>query len=126
MSSVHQNMLHKVEVQKHVFNNNKFCRFEEIGCMFKHAVAPIYHNQSNCIVNLCQYRHSFASNICEKTTKSNSDLDYPPSNNQTVGENTGNEMSDLYTCNECEFVSKFVAGLRIHASSKHKKKDILN
>ena len=35
-------------------------------------------------------------------------------------------MSDVYRCNECEFESKSVAGVRIHASSENKKIYLLN
>ena len=94
--------------------------------MYKHEVAPLCQNQSNCRVNLCQYRHSFISNVCEFRTKSNSDVEFHERNYHTLAENTDNEMGHTYKCNECEFESKSIAGVRIHASAKHKNLDVLN
>ena len=87
----------------HFFNNNKFCRFEEIGCMYEHEVAPSCGNQSNCRVNLCQYRHSLTSNGCDFNTKSISDVKYPQRNHHNLAENSENEMGPIYKCNECQF-----------------------
>ena len=50
---------HEVEVVKycHFYNNNKFCSYEELGCMFRHNQAPICNRSNRCKNKLCQFRH---------------------------------------------------------------------
>ena len=47
-------------------------------------------------------------------TKSNSYVEFHERNYHTLAENTDNEMGHTYKCNECEFESKSIAGVRIH------------
>ena len=42
----------------HFFNNSKFCKFEDLGCMFKHEEAPICQKATFCRVIMCQFKHS--------------------------------------------------------------------
>ena len=41
----------------HFFNNDKFCQYEEHGCMFKHEHAPLCTRKGICRVKLCQFKH---------------------------------------------------------------------
>ena len=66
------------------------------------------------------------SNTCKFTTKSNLDFKFPQPNNHTLAENIGNEMSHKYKCNKYEFESKFISGVQIHASAKHKNEEMMN
>ena len=104
----------------HFFNNDKFCQFEEIGCMYKHEVAPICKTQSQCKVKFCQYKHRYVCDRCDFTTESYLDFEYHQSKAHAILENTASEKPDIFKCNECEFVSKSMVGVKIHASSKHK------
>ena len=58
--SIHQENHSKVPFC-HYFNNSKVCPFVNIGCMFRHADAPLCRFKSNCSKSLCQYKHTLVS-----------------------------------------------------------------
>ena len=53
--SNHSNIVTK---KCHYFNNNLECPFEELGCMFEHAVSEMCKFDKKCTNNLCSYQHS--------------------------------------------------------------------
>ena len=40
----------------HYHNNNKFCCYEELGCMYRHDQAPMCSKMNLCRIKLCQFR----------------------------------------------------------------------
>ena len=45
----------------HYFNNGKICRFEELGCKFRHADSKECRFMEKCRKKLCEFKHSFKS-----------------------------------------------------------------
>ena len=42
----------------HYFNNEKYCPYEEIGCMFAHEASEICMFDEICSKKLCSYKHT--------------------------------------------------------------------
>ena len=62
------------------YNNNQFCEYEEIGCMFRHEHAPKCKFSGKCRINLCQFKHDtilprYPCNECASTFNSEGILD---------------------------------------------------
>ena len=56
--SKHQEIHDNLSVKKcHYFNNKKFCPFEEIGCMFEHALSGNCKHEEKCTKSLCSFQH---------------------------------------------------------------------
>ena len=56
--SKHQEIHDNLSVKKcHYFNNKKFCLFEEIGCMFEHALSGNCKHGEKCSKSLCSFQH---------------------------------------------------------------------
>ena len=94
----------------HYFNNNKFCSFYELGCMFKHEHAPICKNGMSCRTKLCQFTHQV---VMETHSEESSE-------NEIDTEVRETEEPIVYPCSICGFVSKTEAYLPVHISTKHK------
>ena len=76
----------------HYFNNNKVCPFEEIGCMFAHALSETCIFGSACSQKLCSYQHEPLNSTHDKT-------DEQAENVETV-ENTLKEQFEQLTYKE--------------------------
>ena len=92
----------------HFYNNNKFCRFEELGCMFRHEDAPLCNRASLCRSKMCQFKHEFIQE------------------NPNIIESFDMETHSDYQCDKCSFVSKTVANIEFHRSSKHEVPNDIN
>ena len=77
------------------FNNNKFCEYEEIGCMFRHEHAPLCKYSEKCKIKLCQFKHESLNINVQK-----------------------------YSCNECNSNFKTDCDLKIHKQSEHNNKSV--
>ena len=97
----------------HFFNNDKFCKYEELGCMFKHNDAPVCKNGTWCRSKMCQFKHT----TTEETFR------------EQLNENPTEEEVDAlpvgYTCDVCGFVSKTEYYLSVHRRSKHMPTDCI-
>ena len=76
----------------HYFNNKKYCPYEEVGCMFRHELAP-FCKYKVCYNKLCQFQHNEEKGldcvICNFKPTSRSDLD----NHKTKHNNEPEEKS---------------------------------
>jgi hypothetical protein len=90
----------------HYFNNDKFCRFEEHGCMFLHEDAPACKNINSCRIRLCQYKHINASS--NEAFKDNSDV----------------VNIARYSCMQCMYTFETEALLNNHMEVNHGSKII--
>ena len=96
----------------HFFNNNKFCKYEELGCMFRHNEAPVCPKNTVCRSKLCQFKHiTVSENFIT---------------NMTSLELGNIELLRIYTCNKCDFKAKTEAVLNNHAASSHEMPDEKN
>ena len=113
----------------HYFNNSKHCPFEEVGCMFKHAVSENCRFKKNCKIKLCQFQHSDSEKINTCSVDDEIDVDeslhtiinMDKSENNCIDgqerlldhlndddnsdEDSEEEMEDL-ECDDCGMVSK--------------------
>ena len=94
----------------HFFNNDKFCKYEELGCMFKHNDAPVCNNSTWCRAKMCQFKHAINAETSREQL------------NQNILEA---ELPIGYTCNVCGFVSKTEYYLGVHMTSKHMPKEYI-
>jgi hypothetical protein len=97
----------------HFFNNNKFCRFQELGCMFKHDHAPRCKREV-CRSKMFQFKHEFFQENPSETT----------ANNKFVTDLSDMEKQRVYPCDKCSFVSKTEAYIEVHRASKYKQSDL--
>ena len=89
----------------HFFNNDKFCKYEELGCMFRHDDAPVCPKKTACRAAMCQFKHI---RLSENFNAHMTSLDL------------GNiEVFSIYPCNNCDFKAKTEANLKIHKTSSH-------
>ena len=63
----------------HYYNNQKYCPFEEIGCMFEHSYSGICKYGNRCKKRMCSFQHSssddtFKCEECDFVVKTESEL----------------------------------------------------
>ena len=80
----------------------KKCPFYELGCMFKHAVAPGCNYQSSCNRKLCQFQHKtkeIEQVICDYRVSSQQELDLHilSAHNQT------DKLKEICPCEQCDY-----------------------
>ena len=81
----------------HYFNNDKYCPFEEIGCMFAHEASEICMFDEICSKKLCAYKHTGSQNKNEESRKVCSYSEMKLSMFKT---STPKKMN--YECEDCE------------------------
>ena len=59
----------------HYFNNQKYCPFEEIGCMYTHAKSKACRFGNICTKKLCQFQHFSDESIQEDGNNAKNNMD---------------------------------------------------
>ena len=88
----------------------KDCPFYELGCMFKHAVAPGCNYLSLCNRKLCQFQHKtneieqahFKCPNCDNRASSEQELDL----HKLSAHNQTDELKENVPCTKCNYVFK--------------------
>ena len=118
---------HKLDVVKfcHFFNNNKFCSYEELGCMFKHTQAPLCNRSNRCQTKLCQFRHNSDIEM-EASNEHPEDTDDKESNSEEennvqncknfthCGAKQNHPNDNIQNCSECDFNTKCWHEYNVH------------
>ena len=90
----------------HYHNNNKFCSYEELGCMYRHDQAPMCSKMNLCRTKLCQFRHG-------------------TENSEEVSKNK-EKTSENYPCDQCSFIFLTDDDLKMHDRENHVNHNTVN
>ena len=111
----------------HYFNNGKTCKYEELGCKFRHSEAKECRFREACRRKLCEFKHSslkekdnqveqatsiFCENYCE--IKKNIHVHTKKSNDYYLGVNLKEMEETKFPCLLCHFVSSTINGHKKH------------
>ena len=93
--------------------------------MYKHEVAPMCKNQTKCKIRLCPNRHYISCNLCDFVTNIPTDFDTHKQETHLVIRATESDEVLNHHCNQCEFETKSMVGLKIHTTAKHKTPEVI-
>ena len=110
----------------HFFNNNKFCQFEELGCMFNHDHAPMCTSGKFCRSKRCQFKHEVTVTVDDELDANNviNENEVEPTDDMECEECTFNTDESVYhkndiiqECSQCDFETKCEAAYDAHWAS---------